>query len=174
MCVSYLCQPGAYGNNPHMPTKPADRTSSVARLPSDFESQLQLLAVKTSPLHLVPAAVTDATTQAPLRQHGPWDPQQCATILLRWLDADLVVVLVSTSTTDGAQMVTESRQLPYDEARDLLAAPHQWSPPTPPEFAVHLLCSADRAVEVDDDAWWSAARAGGHDVPDGGNASFQE
>ena len=132
-----------------MPTKPADRTSRVAHPPSDFESHLQALAAEPTPLHTI------ATT-------GPWDPQQCATVLARWLDANLVVLLESTTTSDGCQLVTESRQLTYDQARDLLDDHRSWSPSDPTTAAVHLVYAGERALEVDDDAWWFAARAGDH------------
>lgn len=155
-----------------MPTKPADRTSSVARPPSDFESQLQGLVFEATPLHLVPAAVadrstadpatTDPATATPAQPKDPRDTRRCATVLLRWLDADLMVLLESTTTTDGDQSVTESRQLAYDEARAVLADPRGWPAQTSPADGVHLLQSGERALDVDDDAWWSAARGGDH------------
>ena len=161
-----------------MPTKPADRMSSAARPPSDFESQLQALVCGATPLHLVPTTVGntngDASTNASTgtsagvsaaaredtaRPHSPRDPQQCATVLLRWLDADLVVLLESTTTTDGDQVVTENRQLAYDQARAVLTEPHRWSPPERRAGVEHVVCIGERALEVDDDAWWSSARA---------------
>ena len=149
-----------------MPTKPADRTSSVAQPPSDFESQLQALVFEATPLHLVPTTLVDATAQ-PAAPRGPWDPQQCATVLVRWLDADLVVLLESTTTVDGTQPVTESRQLTYDQARTLLTTPQSWSHPPQSGVAVHLVYNGERALEVGDDVWWSAARAGDRQPQDG-------
>ena len=151
-----------------MPTKPADRTSSIAQ-PSDFESQLQALAFEATPLHLVPAVHANLTGDDTAWLHGPWDPQQCATILLRWLEADLVVLLESTATTEGDQVVTESRQLTYDQSHTLLTEPHSFAPPALPAGPVHLVYSGERALEVDDDVWWSAARSGGVVAQDGGN-----
>lgn len=132
-----------------MPTKPADRTSSVAHSPSDFESRLQALAAEATPLHAITAA-------------GPWDSQRCATVLVRWLDAGLVVLLESTTTSDGTQLVAESRRLTYDQARTLLVDHQAWSPVAPDAVAEHLLCTGERALDLNDDAWWSAARAGDH------------
>ncbi|WP_066463182.1 hypothetical protein [Sanguibacter suarezii] len=148
-----------------MPTKPADRTSSVARPPSDFESHLHTLALEATPLHLVPTA-GDASSQ-PAGPPGPWDPQQCSTVLTRWLDADLVVLLESTTTVEGTQTVTESRQLAYDQARAVLVDPRSWPQAERSGVAVHLVYNGERALEVDDGVWWSAARAGGRQPQDG-------
>ena len=150
-----------------MPTKPADRTSSVARTPSDFESQLQALVFEAAPLRLVSAPVAGPGSAERPGAHGPWDPQRCATVLLRWLDADLVVLLESTAAMDGALVVTESRQLAYDQARTMLSDPGTWSLPTPTAGEVHLMYSGERALEVDDDVWWSTARAGDHQAQTG-------
>lgn len=154
-----------------MPSQPAGRLSSRSPAPSDFESQLQTLAFEATRLDLVPATLANLAAGNTAWVHGPWDPQQCALVLLRWLDADLVVVLESTTTQGEPPAVTESRQLTYDEARSTLGDPTSWSPTGPPGTTLSLMYNGERALEADDEVWWVAARAGAPHALDGGNSA---
>lgn len=145
---------------------------SLILVPSDFESQIQLLVRQESWLHCIPGIGTDAGAEDAHQAHGPWDANHCSTVLTRWLEADLVILLESTVTwmESGRKLkpVTETRRIPFVEALELLQHPERWASTNEGWRTVEVIANTEHALCTDDDSWWVAARGTDRQALDGG------
>lgn len=101
------------------PTPIALMTSEEYR---DFVNQMHVLVGEWSPLVTAPGGSVDWLPDGPV-VHGPWLREECAALLVEWLDAGLLAL--QSDWTGGPTSV----QLRTVDARALLLAPDTWDAP---------------------------------------------
>ena len=107
---------------------------------ADFLAQLRWSALEEAALAEIPLGVTDHVRGTKIK-HGPWLPEDCAEVLMRWLDRGLVEVFRLTSEFKPEDMNA-------GEARRVLSRPELW----PDDWRVRLSAS-DAGLHVDPIHW---------------------
>lgn len=94
----------------------------------DFRVQMWLAAQEGGFFYELPLGVIDRLGDGRDIVHGPWPAEECAALLKRWLEADLVQVFHESPPSEHPQVI---RTLSFEEAAIVLAETDQWGVDSP-------------------------------------------
>jgi len=147
---------------------PYDRPVSSETAPTDFIRQMYLAIIEESPLWSLAAGATDYLGGGQTIKHGPWSPDECSTLLLRWFATSWLELYLPEVPTGWRlrpaewQMRVERRGpfavLATEDAHQLLLAPARWLADTADGQA--CLSRTDSGMEHEATDWYAAAVPG--------------